>query len=328
MAEKRTKAKTKLPVKPGSTAADVPDEKPPVPGHPGAAATIAQTPDGRITVCVHIVNVCGCGGAAGGEAPLNVEAEFSGPAGHPSGGPDDPENYYLDDPGSRDAVTPFTVKDGATKSVVPKLAQRVLTRTSTIKSVQPAQWSNKVAINNKTNVLTGDFHAAPFFFGTRKIGTTTYTQGYAIIRSTKDPGGDPYALYRAPGSGESTYSWASLPEPSTTERLTPTRVTISKIARFTNGSAEVTVNYTEAAPVNGWYLVVVPHNVAVVGTTTESNYNAQGASAKATTTLGGQKVTVPIVQTEILYAFLVDGDPSVSNKDLPKVVSNVHWLAT
>ncbi len=326
MAEKRTKAKTKLPVKPGSTAADVPDEKPPVPGHPGAAATIAQSPDGRITVCVHIVNVCGCGG--GGDTAPNLEPEFGGPAGHPSGGPDDPENYYLDNTGLRDAVTPFTVKDGATKTVVPKLAQRVLTRTNGIKTVQPKEWGNKVAINNKGDVLTGDFHAAPFFFGTRKIAGVTYSQGYCIIRATKDPGGHPYALYRAPASGETTYSWASLPEPSTTERLTPTRVTISKIERFTNGSAEVTVNYTEAAPVNGWYLVVVPHNVAVVGAATESNYNAQGASAKATTTLGGQKVTVSIVQTEILYAFLVDGDPNVSNKDLPKVVSNVHWLAT
>lgn len=326
MAEKRTKAKTKLPVTPGSTHADVPDEKPPVAAHPGATATIAQTPDGRVTVCVHIVNVCGCGG--GGESAQNPAPEFSGPTGEPAGGPDNPENYYLDDPGLRDAVTPFTVKNGATKAVVSKLAQRVLTRTNGIKTVQPKEWENKVAINNKYNLLTGDFHAAPFFFGTRKIGTTTYSQGYAIIRSTKDPGGDPYALYRAPASGETTYSWASLPEPSTTERLTPTRVTISKIERFTNGSAEVTVNYTEAAPANGWYLVVVPHNVAVVGTATESNYNAQGASAKATTTLGGQKVTVPIVQTEILYAFLVDGDPNVSNKDLPKVVSNVHWLAT
>jgi hypothetical protein len=326
LAEKRTKAKTKLPVTPGSTHADVPDEKPPVAAHPGATATIAQTPDGRVTVCVHIVNVCGCGG--GGESAQNPAPEFSGPTGEPAGGPDNPENYYLDDPGLRDAVTPFTVKNGATKAVVSKLAQRVLTRTNGIKTVQPKEWENKVAINNKYNLLTGDFHAAPFFFGTRKIGTTTYSQGYAIIRSTKDPGGDPYALYRAPASGETTYSWASLPEPSTTERLTPTRVTISKIERFTNGSAEVTVNYTEAAPANGWYLVVVPHNVAVVGTATESNYNAQGASAKATTTLGGQKVTVPIVQTEILYAFLVDGDPNVSNKDLPKVVSNVHWLAT
>jgi hypothetical protein len=324
-------AKKKPAAKPGAATTAAPtveEHSAALPGRPGASATIAQSPDGRITVCVNVVTVCGCGGGGGASAEPAPVPEFSGPTGSPGGGPDNPENYYLDDPGNRDAVKPFWVKDGATSVLVTKLAQRVLTRTTSIKTVQPSQWTNKVAINNRYNVLTGDFHAAPFFFGTRKIGSTTYQQGYCIIRSTKDPGGDPYALYRAPASGESTYSWAVLPEPSTAVQLTPTRVTISKIERFGDGSAQVTVNYTEAAPNAAWYVVVVPHNVEPVGATSATEYDRQGVAAKAVATVGGQKITVPSVRSEILYAFLVDGDPRVSDKDLPKVKSNVHWLAT
>jgi hypothetical protein len=228
--------------------------------------------------------------------------------------PDDPEAYFASAPSARDIPQPYRTSAGG--PAVSYLAMRVLSRDPSVKTHQPQYWNNKVAVNNATDSLTAPWLVSCYFFGTRTIGSHgTYTQGYAVLRSSPD-GSEPYALYREKSAVDSVYSFAPLNSPASVITSAPV-VTVTSITDTGTG-ATIAVSFSSAVP-SGHYLVIVPSTMSA------SHAYADQGVAVSVGGLTSKSQAIPVVTCSTLYAFLVDGNPNVSGSALPAVKSNVAW---